>query len=80
MSWETLLWLSMLVLSAAMAWGLSRAMDRVAGVSFRHDILPELRAGNVAMAIYVGARWLGLCILAAYMCSRWIPVGLQGGF
>lgn len=80
MNIETIIWLGMLLVSVVMAWGLSRAMDFAAGINFRDDIIPELRSGNLALAVYLAARWLGLCFLAGYMCSRWIPTGIQGGF
>lgn len=38
-------------------------LDNRAGVQFRKDWLPRLMEGNVAVAVYLGGRFLGTCVL-----------------
>lgn len=39
------------------------AFDNSAGISFRKDVLPELVTGNLAIAVYFGARILAVAIV-----------------
>jgi hypothetical protein len=57
----------------AMAWGLSRLMDK-ANQSRRFSefqrVLDTIKAEPLPAAIYFGARWLGICILIGWLFSR----------
>lgn len=41
------------------------AFDNLLGLSFSKDWLPELRAGNLAVSVYLGGRFIGACLLVA---------------
>ena len=73
---EFVLWVLLVPLSAISAWFMTRVLDRLTGVKFSVDIYPSIRDGNLAAGVYFGLRFLGACLLAAYMFSRWIPTVL----
>ena len=57
----------MVLLKALMAvtglWLTLRLLDRASGMEFRHDWLQLIKEGNIAAAIYLAARFTGLCVL-----------------
>jgi len=54
------------VLAAVAVQEVLAVFDNRAGVQFRTEWLPELRAGNIAIAIYLGARFVGVCLLIGW--------------
>lgn len=53
------------IITVWMVFFVLRRLDKSLGVTFKDDVLVPLLAGNLAPAIYFGARFLGVCILAA---------------
>ena len=60
--------LSVAAAGLVLAWALLRLMDKSLGISFGADIWPQLKEGNLAPAIYFGARvvavlgFVGACL------------------
>jgi len=46
-------------------WGILRFLDRLSGIAFQEAIFHMKENRNYALAIYFGARLIGICILAA---------------
>lgn len=59
-------------IGVAVAWGLSRLMDRAARTSFKHEALPMILADSRAAGIYYGLRWAGTCVLVGWLFSRFV--------
>lgn len=45
-------------------WVMLRTFDEASNIQFSEDVLAELKAGNYAVGIYFGCRFLGASLLA----------------
>lgn len=66
------------VAGVACAWGLSRLMDRANSYSYYRTgrsarwakVLTSIESQPQAAALYYGLRWMGICVLIGWLCSR----------
>ena len=68
------IFMALLKASLAMGclWGTLRLLDLAAGTSFKHDLLPKIKDGNMAVSFYCAVRFLGACVL--YGILFFIPI------
>lgn len=51
------------VLALFVVWTMLRIFDEASDVSFKDDVLPQLKQGNIGLGLYYGCRFLGAAIL-----------------
>lgn len=51
------------VIALFVVWVMLRVFDETCKVSFKDEVLPQLKEGNVGMGLYYGLRFLGAAVL-----------------
>lgn len=57
---------------AVLLW-FSNYVDTRRGIDYMRDVLPGINNGNVALAIWRSARWLGMCLVLGMLLSGCSP-------
>lgn len=57
--------LAYLLVTLFVIWLVLKLLDRSLGISFGTDVWPVLKQSPVALAVYHGMRFAGVCLLAS---------------
>lgn len=66
---STLLTLSMSILALVSVYGVLRFLDHLSGFNFRGFINDANKEPSIAIAIYLGCRFVGACLLVGLLFS-----------